>query len=438
MSATPTGHSTTDNETSYSFEQNVPIPTYLIAIAAGQLESREVGPRSRVWSEPKMVDAGAYEFANTEDFIKTGEDLLTPYVWGRYDILLLPPSFPYGGMENPQLTFVTPTLLAGDRSLENVVAHEIAHSWMGNLVTNRYWSEFFLNEGFTVFIERKILARRAKNNEVFDFEALGGIKHLQDDIDHFGANNPLTALRPNLDGIDPDDAFSGVPYEKGFNLLCYLQSLVGVEKFEQWLKSYVQKFQYQSITADQMKDFFIASFPDVPAVKEIDWESWFDKPGMPVVQVEFSKKLADASIKLAKKWADEGGAGCGPDDLKDFTTSQKLAFLDQLLTLTEAKPLSLDTIDSIDKTYSFDQSRNSEVRFRWYSLSLKAGRTSIYGEVVKFLTEQGRMKFVRPLYRDLNKQGEAGAKLAKETFAKHRNTYHAIAAKLVAKDLGLE
>jgi len=341
-------------------------------------------------------------------------------------------------MENPQLTFVTPTILAGDRSLENVVAHEIAHSWMGNLVTNRYWSEFFLNEGFTVFIERKILSRLANNPEVFDFEALGGVKHLQDDIDHFGAANPLTALRPNLDGIDPDDAFSSVPYEKGFNLLSYLQSLVGVDRFEQWLKSYVQKFQYQSITADQMKEFFVSSFTDVPAVSKIDWETWFDKPGMPVVQVEFSKKLGEDAIKLARKWVDEAGAGCTPDDLKHFTTTQKIMFLDQLLVLSEAKPLSHDVLASIDKNYSFTPSRNSEIRFRWYTLCIKAGQTSIHPHVVQFLTEQGRMKFVRPLYRELNKQGGDAPKLAKETFVKHRDSYHAIASRLIAKDLGVE
>jgi len=363
--------------------------------------------------------------------------LLTPYVWGRYDILLLPPSFPYGGMENPQLTFVTPTLLAGDRSLENVVAHEIAHSWMGNLVTNRYWSEFFLNEGFTVFIERKILAR-LNTPEFFDFEALGGLKHLQDDINHFGASNPLTALRPKMEGVDPDDAFSAVPYEKGFNLLCYLQSLVGVERFEQWLKAYVTKFQYQSITADQMKEFFLAHFTNVPDLeKKIDWDSWFDKPGMPIVKIEFSTKLADAAIALAKKWVEHGGEGTSPEDLKDFSTGQTTTFLDQLLVLTESKPLSPQTIEAINKHYNFTATKNSEIRLRWYTLCIKAGHEAIFPHVVEFLTEQGRMKFVRSLYRELHKN-PAGKKIAEDTFKAHRDSYHSIASRQLAKDLGVE
>jgi leukotriene-A4 hydrolase len=437
MSATPTTSTKTDSSTTYNFVQDVPIPTYLIAIAAGNLESRDIGPRSKVWSEPEMVEKGAYEFANTEKFIKTGEDLLTPYVWGRYDILLLPPSFPYGGMENPQLTFVTPTLLAGDRSLENVVAHEIAHSWMGNLVTNRYWSEFFLNEGFTVFIERKILAR-LNNADFFDFEALGGLKHLQDDINHFGATNPLTALRPKMDGIDPDDAFSSVPYEKGFNLLCFLQSLVGAEKFEQWLKAYVTKFQYQSITADQMREFFLGYFKDVPDLdKKIDWDAWFDMPGMPLIDNKFNTKLADSAITLAKKWAEQGGQGTSADDLKEFSSGQKTTFLDQLLVLTESKPLSPQTIQAMDKLYNFTATKNSEIRLRWYTLCIKSGHTDIFPHVVNFLKEQGRMKFVRPLYRELHKHSE-GKQLAESTFKANRESYHSIAARMIAKDLGVE
>jgi leukotriene-A4 hydrolase len=441
MSATSTATSTNNNVNTFSFTQKVPIPTYLIAIAVGHLVSREIGPRSSVWSEPEMVEAGAHEFANTEKFIKTGEDLLTPYVWGRYDVLLLPPSFPYGGMENPQLTFVTPTLLAGDRSLENVIAHEIAHSWMGNLVTNKYWSEFFLNEGFTVFIERKIIARLG-GEKLFDFEALVGWKHLKDDIEHFGATNPLTALRPNLEGVDPDDAFSSVPYEKGFNLLCYLQSIVGVKEFEAWLKLYVQKFQYQSITANQMKEFFLSHFKakgDEALSKEldkIDWQTWFDKPGLSD-KIDFSTELADGAIALAKKWVEKNGEGTSPDDLKHFTSGQVVMFLDQLLVLSTNQPLSPATIEEIDKKYGLTEKRNSEWRFRWYTLCIRAGHTKIFPHVVSFLTEQGRMKFVRPLYRELFKHS-AGKELAVSTFKEHKGSYHLIASRLVSKDLGLE
>lgn len=196
----------------FAFEQRVPIPSYLTALAVGNLERREIGPRSVVWSEPEMVDAGAYEFAETEDFLAAGEAVAGPYVWGRYDLLLLPPSFPYGGMENPQLTFVTPTLIAGDRSLSNVVAHEVAHSWTGNLVGCRSWENFWLNEGFTVFLERKILARARGDPSLFDFKALGGWDDLKATVATIGAEHNYTRLVPDLsDGNDPDDAFSRIP-----------------------------------------------------------------------------------------------------------------------------------------------------------------------------------------------------------------------------------
>jgi len=232
-----------DGLKTFSFKQEIPICSYLIALAVGELESREIGPRSKVWSEKDMVDAAAFEFAQTETFLKIGEDLLGPYVWGRYDILLLPPSFPYGGMENPCLTFVTPTLLAGDRSNADVIAHEISHSWTGNLVTNKNWEHFWLNEGFTVFIERKIYGR-IYNEQMRHFKAIIGWKALKESVATFGAENPLTALVPELKGIDPDDAFSSVPYEKGFSFLWYLETIVGIPAFEKFLRDYIEKFKF--------------------------------------------------------------------------------------------------------------------------------------------------------------------------------------------------
>jgi len=215
MSAVPIGEEVKQGSetTTFRFEQKTRIPSYLIALAVGNLEGREIGPRSTVWTEPEVLEAAAWEFVDTENFIRTGEELLTPYDWGRYDLLVLPASFPYGGMENPCLTFVTPSLLAGDRSLVDVVAHEIAHSWMGNLVTTENWEHFWLNEGFTVFVERKILGRM-KGPAHSEFSAILGHKALKESVDLYGKDHPFTALRPCLRGEDPDDAFSKVPYGK--------------------------------------------------------------------------------------------------------------------------------------------------------------------------------------------------------------------------------
>eukprot|EP00978_Attheya_sp_CCMP212_P000141 scaffold272_cov31-Attheya_sp.AAC.1 len=194
MSALSTGSQDLEDGTiQYTFDQKVPVPSYLIALAVGALEKRDIGPRSAVWSEKEMVEAGAYEFAETEDFLQAGEEIAGPYVWGRYDILLLPPSFPYGGMENPMLTFVTPTLLAGDRSLVNVVAHEIAHSWFGNLATSKTWGHFWMNEGFTVFLERKIL-KKLRGSGCYNLAAMMGLKALEDSVNLFGMKHPFTCL----------------------------------------------------------------------------------------------------------------------------------------------------------------------------------------------------------------------------------------------------
>lgn len=229
MSAVPTAKRESFGSCMFEFEQKEPVPSYLIALAVGNLESRKLGGSDRcsVWSEPEMVEAGAHEFAETETFLKTAESLMGPYIWGRYDILLLPPSFPYGGMENPCLTFVTPTLLAGDRSLADVVIHEIMHSWTGNLVTSATWSHFWLNEGFTMYCQRRVVAR-LRGEAAAELDATLGQKGLDDAVAHYKDSAPeFTALCPVLKDRDPDDAFSRIPYEKGFNLLYYLMTVVG-------------------------------------------------------------------------------------------------------------------------------------------------------------------------------------------------------------------
>ncbi|XP_063073857.1 leukotriene A-4 hydrolase-like [Engraulis encrasicolus] len=269
----------------YRFRQPVPMPSYLIAIVVGALESREIGPRTRVWSEKEYVDKAAFEFSETESMLKTAESLAGPYVWGQYDILVLPPSFPYGGMENPCLTFATPTLLAGDKSLSNVIAHEISHSWTGNLVTNKTWEHFWLNEGHTVYLERMI-GRALESEQFRQFKAMGGWKDLQDSVNTFGANSPLTNLVPDLNEVDPDVAFSSVPYEKGFALLYHLEELMGgPEVFMGFVKSYIQLFAYSSVTSEEWKTYLFTYFKDkVDILNKVDWNAWMHTPGMPPVK----------------------------------------------------------------------------------------------------------------------------------------------------------
>ncbi|GAA5813641.1 hypothetical protein MFLAVUS_007125 [Mucor flavus] len=444
MSALQTGiDDESDGLKTYHFSQKTTIPSYLIAIAVGNLVGREIGPRSTVWCEPEMIEQAAWEFADTESFVATGEDLLTPYEWGRYDLLVLPPSFPYGGMENPCLTFVTPTLLAGDRSAVNVIAHEISHSWMGNLVTTNAWKHYWLNEGWTVFIERKILGR-LQGEATRQFEALSGLKSLQESVDLFGADSLKTVLNPDLrGGADPDDFFSKVPYEKGFNFLYHIEKVVGGPSiFEPYMKAYVQRFASTSISTEDWKDFLFEYMEKthgqsmVDKLNTIDFDTWINKPGMPPVDPNFDTTLADACYDLAKRWdeaRDQDLSSFSKDDIANFSAGQKIVFLERL---TDCEPLPHNLIAKMDEVYEFTANHNADLRLRWQQICLMTSYEPIYPEVVKFVTEQGRMKFVRPLYRLLH-QAKNGAQLAVDTYLQHKSFYHPIAAQLIEKDIGL-
>ncbi|KAI8386909.1 peptidase family M1-domain-containing protein [Blakeslea trispora] len=430
----------------YHFKQNTTIPSYLIAIAAGNLVGREIGPRSTVWCEPEMIEQAAWEFSDTESFVATGEALLTPYEWGRYDLLVLPPSFPYGGMENPCLTFVTPTLLAGDKSAVNVIAHEIAHSWMGNLVTTNSWKHYWLNEGWTVFIERKILGR-LHGEPTRQFEALSGWKSLQESVDLFGSDSPKTVLNPDLrDGADPDDFFSKVPYEKGFNFLYHIEKVVGGPAvFEPYMKAYVKNFASTSISTEDWKDFLFSYMEKthgssmIEKLNTIDFDAWINQPGMPPVDPEFDTTLADACYDLAKRWDQARDnqdllASFSSKDIASFSAGQKIVFLEKL---TDVAPLPHALIVKMDELYQFTSNYNADLRLRWQQVCLMASYEPIYPEVVKFITEQGRMKFVRPLYRLLY-QAKNGSDLAVSTYLSHKSFYHPIAAQLIEKDIGIK
>ncbi|CAG8593331.1 6939_t:CDS:10 [Ambispora gerdemannii] len=425
----------------YKFEQMTKIPSYLIALAIGNIKGKKIGPRSTVWTEPENLEASAWEFVDTEKFIATGEDMLTPYEWGKYDLLVLPPSFPYGGMENPSLTFVTPTLLAGDRSLVDVVAHEISHSWMGNLVTAVNWEHFWLNEGWTVFIERKILARLYGENER-QFQAILGYSFMVDSIELFGENSPFTVLVPKLNNVDPDDCFSNIPYEKGFNFLYYIEQIVGgTQVFEPYMKAHVKQFRGKSITTDDWKDYLFKYMEEnhgpekKEALLKIDWDRWLNAPGYPPVKNEFGQTLSKACSQLAKKWDNARNnnkfEAFSPDDIKDFTSNQKVVFLQQL---RDCSPFPHKAVEALDKIYNLTDVVNSEIRLPWQELCLKTEYEPIFPHVVNFITGQGRMKFVRPLYRLLNKC-KNGSELAKKTFLENKSFYHPIAAALIEKDI---
>ena len=384
-----------------------------------------------------MVDEAAGDFSETETMLATAEELCGPYVWGIYDILVLPPSFPYGGMENPCLTFATPTLLSGDKSNADVIAHEIAHSWTGNLVTNVNFEHFWLNEGFTVFTERKILGRMF-GEPTRHFSAMLGWKALVEAVEvTLGPTNPLTALSPKLAGKDPYDATtSNVPYNKGSTFLWYLEDLVGGGAvFEPFLKSYYAHFAYKSIDTKQFKAFFLQQFGSMDAVATIDWDTWLYTPGMPPYKPNFDDSLAVACWDLAKAWQTwDCPAQPQPtfqEDFPKFSAKQKVEFF---LTLMNGPAMPHAKLEAMAAIYQLNSCSNVEVEFNWIRLGLAARWEAAVAPALRLVTVQGRMKFVRKLYLDLyawkKKRQEAV-----DTFLAHRDQYMHMVADRVAKDL---
>jgi leukotriene-A4 hydrolase len=439
----------------FAWKQLVPTSTYLIAIAVGDLESRDISPRCRVWSEPIVVDKVQYEFAETEKFLAAAESLTCPYQWGRYDVLCLPPSFPYGGMENPCLTFVTPTLLAGDRSLTHVVAHEIAHSWTGNLVTNANWDHFWLNEGWTVWLERRIMMRvrgaaagPKGDAKYFSFLASSGWSNLKDAVEHFTElkQGQYTRLVQRLEGIDPDDAFSAVPYEKGFSLLYAIQRRVGDDAFEDFAKDYIATFKSRLVSSLDFKVFVTGYRGFQHALADLDWDMWFNAEGMPAETPTFDDSLSSAATKQATCWVmtPEVPAQNSPQALEMkqewdvWSSKQKCYMLDKMLELTQGEKARVPTdatLQNMQAMYDLSRVVNTEIRFRWCTLCLRGGAEWIVPAAIELLSTQGRMKFTRPLYREMIKSpSQLAAAAARRTFETQAYFYHPICRKMVEQD----
>ncbi|KAJ6123253.1 hypothetical protein N7512_005718 [Penicillium capsulatum] len=419
----------------YRFHQSVPIPSYLFAIASGDVSEAPIGPRSVVATSPDKLAECKWELeADTENFINTIEKIVYPYVWGEYNVLILPPSFPYGGMENPIFTFATPSIISKDRENVDVIAHELAHSWSGNLVTNASWEHFWLNEGWTVYLERRILA--AVHGESYrHFSAIIGWKSLTDSVEHFGSDHEFTKLVTDLKGKDPDDAFSSIPYEKGFNFLFYLENLVGKPKFDKFIPHYFTTFKEKSLDSYEFKatmlDFFQNDAEASKLLNDLDWETWFYAPGLPP-KPEFDTSLVDIVYELAKQWRSLPDGSFKPQatDLQGLTANQIVVFLEQILRWEQ--PLRPELSKLMGDVYGLSKSENIEVSNLYFQVGMKAGDESVIEPTTELLGRIGRMKFVRPLYRNLQKINRP---VALETFEKYKDFYHPICRGMVEKDL---
>ncbi len=402
----------------YTFKMTHPIPSYLIAIAVGDLQFQSLGKRTGVYTEPATLKAAAFELGDTEKMVETAENLYGAYRWGRYDLLVLPPSFPFGGMENPMLTFATPTILAGDKSLVSLVAHELAHSWSGNLITNATWSDFWLNEGTTTYIERRIVeALYGKPRREMD--TMLGRKVLDGELNAFETRDEI--LHVDLKGRDPDDGFTEVPYEKGSLFLRHLEETVGREKFDAFLRGYFDNHAFQSITTETFVNYLQANLIDKnpKLLNRADADEWIYNAGLPS---NAPNPKSDAFVKVeaqAAKWLKNDITASGIA-AKDWTTQEWLHFLTQL-----PENIGADRLAELDKAFNLTKSGNSEIAFQWLLMSVKNKYAAADARLAEFLTTIGRRKFVKPLYEELAKT-PAGKQRADRIYATARPGYHPI------------
>lgn len=411
----------------FTFDQPHPIPSYLLAIAAGDIAVKETGPRSAVYAEPSVAGKAAHEFEDTEKLIETTEKLYGPYAWGRYDILVLPPSFPFGGMENPNMTFATPTVLVGDKSLVSLVSHELAHSWSGNLVTNAAWRDGWLNEGFTTYVQGRI-TEAVYGKTLADEEDLLSARELQKTIGHMPENSQK--LTPDPRGVDADDALSSVSYDKGSWFLRTLEQRFGRENFDAYLKGYFAHFAFQSIDTDTMfaylKTHLLDKYPG--KMSEAEARAWIWQPGIPKDAPLPSSPRFDGIDKQRDNFL-AGKLGAAGLDAKTWNTQEWMYFLDRLPDIT---PLA--KIKEIDAAWHLTGTPNAEIGMRWYAHAIAAGDKDVWTAAAEHMTRIGRLYLTTPVYRAFARTPE-GLAFAKSTYAKAKSGYHPMTQQAVERIL---
>jgi leukotriene-A4 hydrolase len=414
----------------YTFVMPEAVPSYLIALAVGDLEFRETGPRTGVYAEKSMIKEAAKEFADTESMIQANEKMFGPYRWSRYDVLVMPPSFPEGGMENPRLSFITPTVVVGDKSLVSVIAHELAHSWAGNLVGNATWRDLWLNEGFTDYMEGRIMSA-VYGEQRSSMEAVLGLKSLRSDLAKLKPADQILAI--DLRDRDPDDVFSEIPYEKGRLFLNYLDAKFGRERFDTFLRGYFEHFSFKSITTEQflayLQENLLDRFPGIVNRGQVN--AWVSSPGLPADAVLPVTTMFEPVDEARAAWL---AGKLAPKKLgMDWIAQQWLYFLNNMPATLPASQLA-----DLDKAFEFSKNPNAEIAHSWFKLVIANDYQPAFPRLEEYLKTVGRRKLIAPLYEALMKT-PSGAAVAKRVYAKARPGYHpetvkAISAIVVPKE----
>ena len=418
----------------YFYEQKIPIPSYLLAIAAGKIEERKISDRIKIYSEIENIEKAKIEFENIEIYLQITESYTNPYKWGDYNLLILPPSFPFGGMENPQLTFVTPTIIAGDKSEVGTVAHEIAHSWTGNLITNNNWENFWLNEGFTVFLERKIMSK-VENEDLSKLDAMIGYNDFLNDIDFYGESKTLSSMIPYLLGRNPEDADCLIPYERGYNFLYYIEQLIneyaGKDLFRFILKRYFTKFELKSISNEDFKNHLYEEIYNnfdkenaTKIIENIHWDDWLYTPGIPKIKNDFSNKYSIEVEENLDKFFNEKIGDEFVQIFNNWHSKVKIYFLNSISNDEKGVKLSDNNYYFLRDKLNLKNVGNSSLKFEFLRIMLNNKRLDCLEQLDEFLSELGISAYLVELYTNFYKTNKD---LAIKTYNKYKSFYHPIA-----------
>ena len=411
----------TERDGVYEFNMPQAIPSYLIALAVGDLQFKAMGERTGVYAESYILEAAAAEFADTESMLIATEERYGPYSWDRYDLLILPPSFPFGGMENPRLSFITPTVIAGDKSLVSLIAHELAHSWSGNTVTNATWRDLWLNEGFTTYLTYRIM-EIVYGTDRYNMEAVLGYQDLEADIERLDSSDQILAI--DLRGRDPDDVFSNIPYEKGALFLREIEHAVGRDNFDRFLTEYFKKYAFKSITTDQfithLSSTLLVEHSDKLNIERVN--QWIFEAGIPE-NAPMPESDAFSLVDTARSNFLDGSLVASDIETNNWTVHQWLYFLNNM-----PEKLSVENLTSLDESFSLTTSKNNEIAHSWLLISVRNWYEPALPRLYEYLTTIGRNKLVKPLYRELSLT-EKGKELGRRAFAQAKPGYHPLTVK---------
>ncbi|MCF7805379.1 MAG: M1 family metallopeptidase [Candidatus Marinimicrobia bacterium] len=420
---------TIDSSGIYHFEMPQPIPSYLMALAVGKLEYRVLGERAGVYAEPALVEKAAREFSGTGKMVKVAEDLYGPYQWEQFDILTLPPSFPFGGMENPRLTFATPTIITGDRSLVSVIAHELAHAWSGNLVTNATWNDFWLNEGFTTYFERRI-TEATKGRAYASMLTKLDYDGLQAAVQRIGPENSATALKREYGARDPADFYNWIPYVKGMFFLRMLEEEFGRRRFDAFLEDYFKTHRFQSVTTEGFLEYLREHLLNNNSAleRELYIREWIYEPGIPANCPVVSSPELERVANNAKQYLEETDASV--IDTSGWTARHWDYFFSRL-----PDTLSMEQMAVLDEAFGLTESANARIQREWYQLAIHSGYGKAYTAIREYLLTVGRISLIRPVYRALasTKVGAARAQLIYESA---KSGYHPMTREAIERVLG--